>query len=144
MTSIRKYIYAGLLAFTTLNLLPSLASAQAPAQGSFTLTHEVRWQNAVVPAGHYGFKYEGDGVATLLTLSKLSGAPAGFLFLVHDTEESKPSGENQLVLQTGADGSYVSAMKLPEFGVILHFTAPTPTLEKLAHAATTAGTLASR
>ena len=144
MTSIRKYIYAGLLAFTTLNLLPSLASAQAPAKGTFTLTHEVRWQNAVVPAGHYGFKYEWDGVATVLTLSKLSGAPTGFLFLVHDTEESITSGSNQLVLESTTAGSYVSAMKLPEFGMTLHFTAPALTVEKLAMGATTAGTLASR
>ncbi len=144
MTSMRKYIYAGLLAFTTLNLLPSLASAQAPAKGTFTLTHDVLWQNSVVPAGHYGFKYEWDGVATVLTLSKLSGAPTGFLFLVHDAEESKMSGANLLVLESIAGGRYVSAMKLPEFGMTLHFTAPASTLEKLAKAANTAGTLVSR
>jgi hypothetical protein len=145
MTSIRKYMYAGLLAFTTLNLMPSMASAQAPVKGTFTLAHDVHWQNAVVPAGEYRFKYEWDGVATVLTLSKISGAPAGFLFLVRDTEEARLLGANRLVLASTAEGSFVSAMKLPEFGVTLNFTVPAEGMEKvIAKAAATAGASAAR
>jgi hypothetical protein len=150
MTSIRKYVYASALALTALNFTPSLASAQTPAKGTFTLTHEVRWQNAIVPAGDYRFKYEWDGVAPVLTVSKLSGAPTGFLFLIRDTEESALSsgsqGVNQLVLENTVTGTYVSAMKLPEFGMTLNFKVPARSIEKekTAKAATTAGTLASR
>jgi|SRR5580704_7586821 hypothetical protein len=145
-TSIRKLVYASVLALTTLNFAPSLASAQAPAKGTFTLTHEVRWQNAIVPAGDYRFKYEWDGVAPVLTVSKLSGAPTGFLFLIRDTEESASSGVNQLVLENTVAGPYVSAMKLPEFGMTLNFKVPARSIEKekIAKAATTAGASAAR
>jgi hypothetical protein len=130
MTSIRKFIYAGLLALTAISFMPSLASAQAPANGSFTLAHDVHWQNAVVPAGDYKFKYELNGASSLLTLTKLSGARTGFLFLVRDAEESKPMGANQLVLASTSSGIYVSAMKLPEFGMTLHFAVPAETVAK--------------
>jgi hypothetical protein len=53
MTLIRKFAYATLLALTALNFAPSLASAQEPARGKFTLTHEVHWGDAKVPAGDY-------------------------------------------------------------------------------------------
>ena len=53
-STIRKFVYAALLAFATLNFLPSLAAAQEPAQGKFTLSHEVHWGNTIVPAGEYG------------------------------------------------------------------------------------------
>lgn len=144
--SIRKFVYASALALTTLNFAPSLASAQAPAKGTFTLTHEVRWQNATVPAGEYRFKYEWDGVAPVLTVSKLSGAPTGFLFLIRDTEESTSSGANQLVLESTVAGPYVSAMKLPEFGMTLNFKVPARSIEKekMAAVATAAGASAAR
>jgi hypothetical protein len=144
MTSIRKFIYAGLLAFTTLNLLPSLASGQSPAKGTFTLAHDVHWQNAVVPAGEYRFKYGSEGPVNVITLTKLSGAPSGYMFLVRDSEVSTASGANEIVLATTAEGKYVSAMRLPEFGMTLNFTVPAASTEKLARAATTAGAAASR
>jgi hypothetical protein len=144
MTTIRKFAYAALLAVTSLNLAPTLASAQEKARGKFTLTHDVRWQNALVPAGEYRFSLDSDGVSGVLTLSKLSGARTGFLLMVHDTDEAKPSDRSRLVLEATPEGSYVSAMQLPDFGITLNFTVPPPTAEKIA--ATTAAattTLAS-
>jgi hypothetical protein len=129
MTSIRKFVYAGLLAFTAMNFVPAIASAQEMAHGKFTLKHEVRWENAVVPAGDYRFSVESAGASGLLTLSKVSGASGGFMFLVHDTDEAKPSDMNRLILESTVDGSYVKAMQLPEFGVTLNFTAPTRSAE---------------
>jgi len=129
MTSIRKFVYAAFLTLTTLNFAPSLAQAQQPVRGEFTLAHDVRWQNAVVPAGDYGFSFESGSQAPVLFLSKLSGKRAGFMFLVPDTAEAKPGGINQLVLESAPGGSYVSAMQLPEFGMTLHFHAPSAAAE---------------
>src|ERR1700739_4319174 len=115
MTSIRRIVYAALLAVTTLNFTPNLASAQEPARGHFTLTHEVRWENARVPAGDYEFTYDISSIAPVLSLTKTSGTRASFMFLVPVTEQSKPADTSLLVLESMPAGSYVSAMQLPEF-----------------------------
>jgi hypothetical protein len=139
MTSIRKFAYATLLAFTALNIAPSLASAQEPARGKFTLTHEVHWGNAKLPAGDYEFSFDPDATSRMLSLRKLSGTRAGYLLLVPSTEDTKPTDLSRLVLESTPDGSYVSAMQLPEFGMTLHFNVRSHTAEKqIAKAATTA------
>ena len=136
MTSIRKFVYATLLGFATLSAMPTLASAEGPARGQFKLTHEVHWQNAVVPAGEYRFTYDADGVAGMLTLTKLDGPSAGFIFLVTDTDDVAPAGISRLTLTSTPEGSYVSALLLPESGMTLHFIVPAHT-EKLARTAPT-------
>jgi hypothetical protein len=137
MSSIRKFVYAALLAVTSLSVAPTLASAQE-AHGKFTLTHDVHWQTALVPAGEYRFSFDSDGPAGVLVLSKLSGARSGFLVTVHDTDETRGSGPGLLLLESTSDGSYVRAMKLPEVGMTLRFTAPATSTEKqMARAVTT-------
>lgn len=129
--TVRKFAYSALLAAASLSFAPNLASAQENARGSFTLTHDVRWQNAMVPAGEYRFSLDSDGPSSMLVLTKLSGARTGFMFMVHDADEIKASSNlNRLVLESTADGSYVSAMQLPEFGVRLNFAAPPKAPEK--------------
>ncbi len=123
MTSIRKFVYAALLAAAALNIA-TVASAEEPARGKFTLTHDVRWGTAKLPAGDYQFSYHAEGVSPVLVLSKISGAPAGYMVLVRVTEEVNISAGGRLMLETSADGSYVTAMQLPEFGMVLHFAAP--------------------
>jgi hypothetical protein len=131
MTIIRKFVYATMLALTTLNFEPALASAQEPARGQFTLPHNVHWQNALVPAGDYRFSFESNGALGMLTLTKMSsGRHAGFLFLVSDTDETKSAGVGRLVLEATPEGSYVSTMQLPEFGMTLHFPVPSHTTQK--------------
>ena len=140
MTSIRRFAFASVLALSTLTFLPSPATAQSP-HGQFTLPHEVRWQNVVVPAGDYKFSLTAGGAIGVLTLTKITGTPAGFLFMVKDTDEIKPAGASQLVLERTSTGSYVSAMQLPQFVVALHFAVPE---EKLLRAENTAGGSAGR
>ena len=55
MRSIRRFVYSAVLALSALAFTPSPAYAQE-MHGSFTLSHEVRWQNYVVPAGDYRFE----------------------------------------------------------------------------------------
>ena len=124
MKSIRKFAYTLVLTLSVLNLTAVLASAQ-DAKGAFTLTHDVRWQGALVPAGDYQFTLESKGGASeMLMLRKISGAAAGFMMLVHDTRPAPPSGLNQIVLESTASGIFVSKMNLPRFELALHFTVP--------------------
>lgn len=135
MNKIRRFGYAALLAFTTLTFTPGSAASQDIAYGRFTLAHNVRWQSAIVPAGDYRFSVEGDGPSSVLTLSKLDGQPAGFMLAAQNSNDTAP-GPSRLVLERTSEGSYVSEMHLPEFGLTLHFAAPT------AKRATRAGTIA--
>ena len=124
MTTIRRFTFATLLAITALNFAPSPASAQEPARGKFTLTHEVHWGNAKVPAGDYEFSFDPSGPSRTLTLLKLSGTRAGYMLIVPGTENGKASDQSRLILETTAKGSYVSTMQLPEFGMTLRFNVP--------------------
>jgi hypothetical protein len=132
MKSIRNYVYAAILAATALNFAPTLASAQEPAHGKFTLTHEVHWGSAKLPAGDYEFSFDPDSGSRMLTLSKVSGVRAGYMLLVPETGDAKPTDKSLLVLTATPEGSYVSAMHLPEFGMTLNFTVPVHSAERQA------------
>ncbi len=125
MRFICKYVYAALLSLTALNIVPSAIAGDEMAKGSFTLSHDVHWQNALVPAGEYRFSLQADGVAGRLMLSKVSGTPAGFMLVVSDTDEMSGAGPGRLLLENTAEGSYVSRMQLPEYGIALNFRVPT-------------------
>ena len=138
MISIRKFAYTALLTLTALNLAPTLASAEESAQGRFKQSHDVHWQNAVIPAGEYRFSYGLSGYPHVLMLSKLDGTRGGYMLPVMETEEAKPSDISRLLLKTTPDGSYVTAMELPAYGMTLHFKVPTPVAEKQIARASTA------
>lgn len=141
MKSIRKFAYAAALTLSALNFAPGLASAQEAA-GTFTLTHEVHWQNAVVPAGTYKFSIEASGPAEMLTLRKLGGNAAGFMLLVTEAGVSKTTDTSEIVVVSRPTGSFVQSMQLPLFGMTLHFAVPTETREVAQAVATTTASAA--
>ena len=130
MTLIRKFVLAALLAAPALPLAPTAASAQQPAHGKFSLPHDVRWGSAKVPAGEYAFSFDPETASPVLVLSKVSGVPTGFLMLVPSIDNSKPTDVNRLVLESAPEGSYVSEMQLPQFGMTLGFPVPSHAAEK--------------
>ncbi|HEY3972238.1 MAG TPA: hypothetical protein VGM18_04490 [Candidatus Sulfotelmatobacter sp.] len=139
MNTIRKFAYAALLAATTVNFAPTPASAQEPAHGKFTLSHEVHWGTATLPAGDYEFSFDTNGISPVLNLSKISGSRTGFMMLVPITEDTKSTDLSRLLLEATPEGSYVSAMQLPEFGMTLRFPVPSRAMEKpIANAGTVA------
>ena len=143
MKSIRKYAYAVVLTLSALNFAPNLASAQDEV-GSFTLPHEVLWQNAEVPAGDYRFTLQAMGPTEMLTLTKMSGAPASFMLMVNDTETINGSETARLVIHSKSGSSYVSSMTLPQFEVTLHFAAPKNYEKEIAQAHTPATNISAQ
>ncbi|HTW57432.1 MAG TPA: hypothetical protein VMD99_04855 [Terriglobales bacterium] len=143
MSTIRRFAYAVVLALTTLNFAPTLASGQETARGRFTLAHDVRWGSVEVPAGEYKFSLESNDLVHVVTLNELNHNQKGFFLLVHDVDDTRPTDRSMLVLRTTADGtSYVSAMQLPEFGMTLRFAKPSGRAEKqIARAGTAAAAL---
>jgi hypothetical protein len=141
MKTIRNYAYAAILAASALTFAPT-ASAQGPAHGKFTLTHEVHWGNATLAAGDYTFSFDPDNGSRMLTISKVSGARAGFMVLVPNQDDSKTSDRSRIVLEATPGGSYVSAMQLPEFSMTLHFKVPShPSERQIAKAGNPASAL---
>ena len=134
MKSIRRFTYVVVLFLSALNFGPSTATAQE-AGGTFTLAHEVHWQNVVVPAGKYRFTVEPDGPSEMLTLSNENGR-AGFMMLATEVDSAKISEKSRLVVVSREAGKFVSTMQLPEFGVTLHFTVPAEKRELAQSAAT--------
>jgi hypothetical protein len=124
MTSLRKFAFAALLAAAAFTLAPSSALAQQPARGHFTLTHDVLFGNARIPAGDYEFSYDPQNTAPFLNLSKMSGPRAGFIILVPSTEGTPTRHGSRLVLASSPSGSYVTAMELPDSDLTLHFSTP--------------------
>jgi hypothetical protein len=123
MKSIRQLAYAAVLTVSALNFAPSLASAQDEG-GSFTLAHEVHWQNSVVPAGDYRFTLQPKGPLEMLTLTKITGRPASFMLIAKVSEAAPSSEAGRLVILSKFGEAYVSAMDLPQFEVTLQFAAP--------------------
>lgn len=142
MTSIRNLAYATLLAFTALNFSPKTASAQEPTRGKFTLTHAVLFGNAKVPAGDYEFAFDPNATSRMLSLSKLGADRTAYMVVVPSIEDTKSTDLSRLILTTTRDGSYVSAMQLPQLGMTLMFAVPSHTAERqIAKASTTAASL---
>jgi len=137
MTTIRKFVYTALLAISALNIAPSLAAAEQATHGKFTLKHDVLWGTAKVPAGDYEFSYDPLAVSPVLTIIKMSGVRASYMVLIPASGASKASDANQLLLETRADGSYVSALRLPQSGVTLYFAVPSHAVKQMAKSATT-------
>ena len=134
MKSIRKFAYFALLTLNVFSITPTLAAAQE-ARGSFTLTHDVRWQDIDVSAGEYEFSLNPAGSSQLLVLRKADGKGTGFMMLVNNTDETGSSGLARLILVSRSGKSYVSAMNVPQSGVQLHFVVPRETTEKQVAAA---------
>jgi hypothetical protein len=137
MTSIRKLVYAAVLALTTLNFAPTFVHAQDTVRGEFTLARDVHWQKTVVPAGNYRFSLKAQGATGMLVVRKFDSKPAGFMFLVRDTESARSSDRNRILLEDTPQGTYVSTMQLPEFGMTLRFPVPDHTKKQMARAAGT-------
>jgi hypothetical protein len=135
MKSLCKFACTVLLTLSAFTFTPTQVAAQE-TRGSFTLKHEVRWQNIDVPAGEYAFSLQPIGGAShMLMLRPTSGKGTGFMMMVNDTEESPSSDLPRLLLVSRSGVSYVSTMKLPESGVVLHFNVPPAPAEKQVAAA---------
>jgi hypothetical protein len=129
MKSLRKFASTAVLMLGALSLASSAAAAQT-ASGSFTLSHNVYWQNAMVPAGTYKFSLEPKGPSGLLTLRNLAGGHEGFMILVTNIGPSQPADPDRLVLVSRAGKSFVRTLELPKFEMTLYFAVPPESAEK--------------
>jgi hypothetical protein len=124
MKTIRKFAYAAVLSLGILSIQPTLAAAEGP-HGSFNISHEVRCHNVALSPGDYNFSITRTvGGERLLVLQGINGTGTDAMLLVNEVDTPKPDETNSLVLVSRDGQSYVSAMELPEFDMVLRFDVP--------------------
>ena len=102
----------------------SASHAQSMYKGSFTLAHDVRWQNATLPAGDYTFSVQ----STTRSKPVLVTGPAGSTFqLPLITSETTTSGPSKLILEWRGDNLCVREMDLNEIGLNIRWHMPKAT-----------------
>lgn len=134
MKWICKSAYCGIFIFNAFTLL-CLPVLGQNARGVFTLTHDVHWQNEVVPAGEYKFSVELQGSSEMLTLRGADVDSSVFMILVNDADNLAPatstiSANGKLTLTSQSGNRYVSSMDVPSIGKSLHFSVPAETIPK--------------
>ena len=96
------------------------ASAQAAYKGSFTLTHEVRWQNATLPAGDYTFEIQSMSLPATMTVK----GPRGSQFVTAVAVDQKAGEQSMLIVENRGSSSVISELRLANIGRILHYATP--------------------
>ncbi len=121
MTSLRNRMLA-IAAFALAAVCASAnpATAQGVYKGSFTLPHEVRWQNATLPAGDYTFELKSMEASSLIRLN----GPKGSQFIPALVANEKASEQSMLVIETRGSVSAVTELRLSGIGRTLRYAAP--------------------
>lgn len=125
MKSLRNRILtlvaAGLMA---IGFSASASHAQAVYKGSFTLDHDIRWQQANMPAGDYTFTVE----STSRSKPILVTGPAGTVFqLPVVTSLGKIGGPSVMKLEWRGDVLCVRELDLAEVGLNIRYHVPKAT-----------------
>ena len=121
MTSLRNRILV-ITAFALAAVCASAtpAAAQGVYKGSFTLPHEVRWQNAALPAGDYTFEMKSLEASSLIRLN----GPKGSQFIPALVANEKASDQSMLVIETRGSVSVVTELRLSGTGRTFRYAAP--------------------
>jgi hypothetical protein len=96
------------------------ASAQAGYRGSFTLTHEVRWQQAKLPAGDYSFEIRSLTMPATMTVK----GPNGSQFVTAVVVDQKASDRSMLIVENRNGSFAISELRLANIGRVLHYATP--------------------
>jgi hypothetical protein len=99
----------------------SQAAAQGACAGSFTLSQEVRWQGATLPAGDYTFSMKSAATPSLITLH----GPNGGAFVFANVTDSDNSSERSVMTIEHRGGiSVVRELYLAPIGLRLKYSVP--------------------
>ena len=114
-------VAAGLLG---IGFSASASQAQAIYKGSFTLAQDVRWQNAVMPAGDYTFTVG----STSRSKPILVTGPDGTVFqLPLVTERTKIGEQSKMILEWRGDNLCVRELDLAQVGLNILYHVPKAT-----------------
>jgi hypothetical protein len=95
------------------------ASAQVAFQGKFTLSHQVRWQKATLPAGNYTFE-----IQSLATPRIVLRGPNGPQFINGFITDQMAVGQSMLIVENHGTESCVTELRLAPIGRSLRYSVP--------------------
>jgi len=95
------------------------ASAQVAFRGTFTLHHQIRWQNATLPPGDYTFEMK-SLASTLITLK----GPRGAQYITASVADEKALDKSMLVIENRGNQSCVRELRLAPIGRALRYSVP--------------------
>ena len=120
-TQLSRILSMAAIGFLSACVSANPASAQNKVEGSFTLSHEIRWQNANLPAGDYTFSLQ----STERTKPMIVTGPNGSIFeFASVISESKANGRSVLILEPRGDTSFVRELDLGEAGLQIRYNVP--------------------
>jgi hypothetical protein len=95
--------------------------AQPAFKGQFTLTNDVAWNGAELPAGNYEFTLD----STAMPAKILLHGPNGYMFVLTTVVSEKDRGEaSNLTVERRAGTRYISDLYIAELGMDLRYRAP--------------------
>jgi len=95
------------------------ASAQVAFRGAFTLHHQIRWQNATLPAGDYTFEMK-SLASRLITLK----GPRGARYITASVADENTLANSMLVIENRGKQSCVRELRLAPIGRTLRYSVP--------------------
>ena len=97
------------------------AAAQGVFHGNFTLPNDVRWGDAMLPAGDYTFSLQSSGLPAQIILR----GPNGGAFIVTSATNRRDSGDSSnLTVERRGGTRFVSEMYLADLQLHLRYQAP--------------------
>ena len=109
------------IALVTICASATPASAQSAYRGSFTLPNDVRWANAVLPAGDYKFDLASVGLPARISLW---GPNGGAFITTAITDQKNDGGASVMTIERRGGMRFVSDIYLADLGLHLHYKAP--------------------
>ncbi|MBZ5696144.1 MAG: hypothetical protein LAN36_12390 [Acidobacteriia bacterium] len=103
--------------FLTACLFTATVNADPLFKGKFSLTSEVHWGKAVLPAGEYVLKV--DGMSQFITVDN-AGNGQTVLHELARIGQSDPNGKNELRVSTRGRQRAVYSVQLAGFGEVFH------------------------
>lgn len=117
-SSVTRLLFAAVIAL----VVSSIPAAAQQASGKFTLSKDVRWGSAVLPAGEYTYALQHE-TGQLLFLRSANGE-TGAIVLVKSATLVSDLEHDRIVLQRSGDDWFVSSMVISEIGQTLSFGSP--------------------
>ena len=98
-------------------------SAAQEASGTFTLPHEVQWNNLRLNAGDYKYTLSGQGSGAILMIRGLRGSP-GYILMARKTAHAGATEADRLTIINQDGQAFVSALYVTKLETLFRFEVP--------------------